>query len=97
MMWLNHLKTVQDNRIKGAKKAAATRKRKKIDHIDKDTETNHEEVCHACRLDEPPPNDGELAIETVLWIGCETCSRWFHTLCVNIETLPDEWHCPDCC
>ncbi len=97
IMWLNHLKTVKNNRIKGAKKAAATRKRKKIDHIDKDTETNHEEVCHACRLDEPPPNDGELAIETVLWIGCETCSRWFHTLCVNIETLPDEWHCPDCC
>jgi hypothetical protein len=98
MMWLNHLKAVQNNRVKGAKKAAAMRKRKKMDHIDNNTEINQEKVCHACRLDDPPLNDGQLGVETVLWIGCETCSRWFHTLCVSITgTVPDEWHCPACC
>lgn len=96
LMWLNHLKTVQDNRAKGAKKAAATRKRKKANE---DTERNTEDICHTCGLDEPPHvHNDELDIE-ILWIGCDTCAKWFHALCVNVNTgtIPDEWHCPACC
>jgi hypothetical protein len=29
-----------------------------MDHIDNNTKINQEEVCHACRLDDPPPDDG---------------------------------------
>ena len=37
LMWLNNLKTVQDNRAKGAKKAAATRKKRRLMKIQKET------------------------------------------------------------
>lgn len=87
---------MQDNRAKGAKKAAATRKRKKANE---DTERNTEDICHTCGLDEPPHvHNDELDIE-ILWIGCDTCAKWFHALCVNVNTgtIPDEWHCPACC
>lgn len=92
MMWLSHIKTVQDNRAEGAKKAAATRKRKKGNEVIK---RNTEDICHACGLDEPP-HDDELDIE-ILWIGCDTCAKWFHALCVNLtKSIPDMWHCPAC-
>lgn len=98
MMWLKHLKNVQQNRAKGAQKAAATRKKNKNANIvNEDVESNQEDVCYACRQDEPPDTE-ELGTETITWIGCETCARWFHTLCVDMtETVPDEWCCPVCC
>ena len=94
-MWFNHLETVQENRAKGAKKAAATRKKKKAaDRVEK---ANQRNMCHVCEQDEPPDNGDEIGTKSVLWIGCDTCLRWFHVVCVSFTgPLPSEWHCPTC-
>ena len=37
--------------------------------------------------------------EDVVWVQCDTCEKWYHLLCLDIEDPEDlgaEFHCPDC-
>ena len=78
-MWIEHLRTVADNRRKGAAKAAETRKSKQKQA----TRESDREYCGVC---------GDLYEEETeeieYWIACDTCGKWFHWHCVNITTEP---------
>ena len=83
-LWMQHLKTVDDNRKRGAAKAARTRQNKK-----NQTAT----YCGVCEgLFE------ECTDEVEYWICCDKCNTWFHGDCVNItaETEPDNFYCDPC-
>lgn len=48
-----------------------------------------EDVCGVCKQDEPPSNKKTGAkkkknSEEIGWIGCDSCNKWFHTVCVRI-------------
>ena len=83
-MWLEHLKTIQQNRKRGAEKAAATRKRKK-----------ESEQHYFCICGEQYSN---VTDEVQHWIGCEHCNGWFHCDCVGIQphNIPDVFFCSKC-
>ena len=53
------------------------------------------DVCDACGSEEPPPCKRRLPKE-IRWLGCDSCPRWFHTLCVGVKTIPDEYICDMC-
>ena len=53
------------------------------------------DVCDACGSEEPPPCKRRLPKE-IRWLGCDRCPRWFHTLCVGVKTIPDEYICDMC-
>ncbi|CAB4038415.1 Chromatin modification-related YNG2 [Paramuricea clavata] len=92
MMWLKHLKTVQENRVEGARKAAATRKNNRPTV----REEEKEDQCYVCNMEEPPNFDGDDD-ESIDWIECDACANWFHAFCVDLTgILPDLWHCPSC-
>ena len=42
--------------------------------------------CYICNLN----NDCEL------WIGCNTCKRWFHSTCLKTKKFPRFWSCSFC-
>ncbi len=94
-MWLAHIQEVCDNRKRGARKAAETRKAKRAAkqqveprHIDNSKEVY---LCHVC--------DTQWKAETTAiqdWIGCDNCNKWFHWACVGIQTEPDSYLCTDC-
>ena len=70
-MWLEHLKVVQHNRRRGAAKASATRRLKK-------SQDKHFCICGEEYL--------SLTDEVQNWIGCDSCSNWFHFECVGISS-----------
>lgn len=49
-----------------------------------------EDVCGICKQDEPPKNPKQKGAkkkksnEDIGWIGCDSCNKWFHKLCVRI-------------
>ena len=67
-MWLEHLKTIDQNRKHGAAKAAETRRKRC-------TKENYR--CGFCGA----PYESETEVE--LWIACDKCSAWFHCVCVG--------------
>ena len=80
-MWIEHLKTIQQNRRRGAEKAAATRRRKK------GSEKQYLCICGEEYTD--------VTDEVQHWIGCENCNSWFHCHCVGIQpdSIPDVFKC----
>lgn len=52
-----------------------------------------EDVCGICGLDEPPQKTRKTGAkkkkktsdEDIGWIGCDSCNKWFHTVCVRIS------------
>ena len=90
-MWLDHLSTVQQNRKRGAAKAAETRKRK-AQQTGLLSEAQNDR-CGVCReeYEEETP-------EEELWIECSTCMLWFHADCVGINPskIPEVFIC-QCC
>lgn len=99
-MWFEHLQIVQDNRKKGAKKAAATRRAKKkrtaipsVTNEECPRDSDGDEVCNLCFAFNPPNcKDGE-AID---WVACDICSMWFHRCCAGLQNIPNAFHCNNC-
>ena len=89
MWWFNHLQTVTENRRRGARKAAETRRKKKMAK-----QSVHDVyycgVCHDQYMQYTDRQEN--------WIGCEACDSWFHFACIGItvETIPDKFFCEDC-
>ena len=83
-IWIEHLQTIQANRKRGAEKAAATRQRKKAD-----------EKHYYCICGE---EYSDVTDEIEYWIGCDSCSSWFHCDCVGVEpdSIPDIFLCSAC-
>ena len=84
VMWIEHLQTIQNNR-RSAEKAAATRQQKKAN------EKHYFCICGEEYTD--------LTNEVQHWIGCDTCSCWFHCHCVGVQpdSIPDTYLCSKCC
>lgn len=95
-MWLEHLRTVDENRKRGAAKAAETRRRKRESQQAKKsaevTESSDIYYCGSCEGVFGESNEEEY------WIGCETCDTWYHGECVNIKPAnePSEFYCSAC-
>ena len=87
-MWWDHLKTVDENRKRGAAKAAATRRRKQ-ESKQASSSVYHCGICGVIF---------GVSVEDEYWIGCETCDSWFHSDCVNItpQNEPDKFYCSSC-
>ena len=49
-------------------------------------------VCQSCFLAEP----SDETDEEVLWIACDRCKSWYHTLCVEQIDVSKEWFCSLC-
>ncbi|XP_022807697.1 uncharacterized protein LOC111344713 [Stylophora pistillata] len=83
VLWSTHLTIVQDNRKRGAAKAAQTRKKKGSSKV----------LCGYCKKCDPKDDKAE----TVEWIQCGTCDNWYHQVCA-LTRLDDEmfWHWTFC-
>ena len=47
-----------------------------------DNSINAEEgVCAKCNKPRPPLEISE--VDNGLWVGCDTCESWYHTVCVQ--------------
>jgi hypothetical protein len=98
-IWFQHLQTVEANRKKGAKKAAATRKAKARDKVTRKKtdgevlrDSDDDEVCNCCYSFNPP--DG--IDQNVDWVACDTCALWYHACCVEFENTSNIWSCNSC-
>ena len=51
-------------------------------------------LCGYCKQEDPAEGDGA---ETVEWIQCDACDKWYHQVCA-ITPLDDDmfWHCTFC-
>ena len=91
VMWLDHLKTVDSNRKRGAAKAAETRRLKRCS---KSAETSGNlyscGICGAVYCDETE--------EPEYWIDCDSCDSWFHGTCINVtpDSEPEKYFCNSC-
>ena len=98
-IWFQHLQTVETNRKKGAKKAAATRKakatnRRRRKNTDGEVlrDSDDDEVCNFCYSFNPPG----VVDQNVDWVACDTCALWYHTCSVEFEITTDVWFCSSC-
>ena len=93
-IWLQHLRTIVENRQRGARKAAETR-RKKTEGFTKQavplSTTEHQAqedkdcFCGVCGK-----SYEEETEEPEVWIECELCYQWFHCRCENLTSPPSE-------
>ena len=91
-MWLEHLKTVDMNRKRGAAKAAETRRQKREKQVSKGTHNLVEVYC--CGICGVAYGDSD---ESEYWIGCEACDTWYHGECViSPANEPDKFFCSGC-
>lgn len=74
--WVEHLRSITENRKRGAAKAAETRRKKR----EKDS------LCY-CGKCGKLYNESTDVVE--LWIGCDRCSLWFCGACENLSCPPD--------
>ena len=88
LIWLDHLKTVETNRKRGAMKAAETRRNKKLQNRQTEEDKYYCGVCNGVYGED----QGEY------WVGCEECNSWFHGDCINInpDNEPDQYFCSAC-
>ena len=88
-MWFEHLKIIQENRKRGAAKAAATRRAKRVSGSQQ-SDLWH---CGKCGIRYESHTD-----ETELWIACDVCNVWYHSSCEQLSELPntDKYTCIKC-
>ena len=86
--WIDHLHTIKINRLRGAAKAAQTRKRMKLN------DGKQKESTYYCATCKTPYQDYTDQVEQ--WIGCDTCDSWFHFTCLGIDTPPESFQCDEC-
>ena len=105
-MWFAHLQNIQENRKRGAEKAARTKKaRSRTQSKGKERDKRKKQqparevttpsvVCSTC-LTEDLPGDKD---EDVDWIFCDSCACWSQMVCVGITTkqVPTNWQCLSC-
>ncbi len=102
-IWLIHLKTVMENRLKGAKKAAQTRRSKR----QKSTTTTTDPAISKLPSSENNVQNWfcgkcgeefhEETVEEESWIECSLCLVWYHFECEQIVTPPDvDYICLKC-
>ena len=98
-IWLDHLKTIDNNRKRGAVKAAETRQRnnqsKQTFNEGNKPEFITEQNEYHCGFCGALYGDSD---EIEFWIGCEKCDSWYHGDCVGITTdnEPKEFYCSTC-
>ena len=89
-LWLDHLRTIDQNRKRGASKAAKTRRSKTNKHTPRHTGEG-DCYCGVC--------EGLYGVEEgEYWVGCDGCFQWFHHNCVALtpENEPEHFFCPEC-
>ena len=88
-MWLEHLHTIDQNRKRGAKRAAATRRKRKQG-------CGESEDTYSCGICSEPYQDFSDAVQD--WIGCDLCDSWFHFVCVGVNSMcvPEKFYCNEC-
>ena len=82
-IWLNHLRTIENNRKCGAARAAETR-RQKCELAKQDTRQRNAYYCGVCGGYEEETNEVEV------WIGCEQRDLWFHVTCLGLDSSDPE-------
>ena len=94
-IWLEHLQTVLDNGRRGAKKAAATRRARKVGTVSEalNCEESSECYCGLCGK--------QYVEETVvpeIWIACDMCDMWYCGTCEHLTAIPekDTYICSKC-
>jgi len=100
-LWLDHLKTITENRKRGAKKAAATRsKKRQKGQCESSASTSIASSSHHA-IDQNPAESstccgtcGEEFEESddviEVWIGCDICDGWYHCSCEGLHAPPTE-------
>ena len=90
-MWFDHLKTVSENRKRGARKAAETRRQKQRTSATCDsqqqrtsaTRDSQQQSVYFCGTCHGQYKDFTDVQEK--WIACESCEVWFHFVCVGLD------------
>ena len=54
------------------------------------------DICHACDLREPPPRKNSKRRGPVNWLKCDSCPRWYHTVCVGVRNTAAAYECDMC-
>ena len=54
------------------------------------------DICHACDSVEPVPRKNKRNVKTVRWVQCDTCPRWYHTVCVGVRNTAAAFVCELC-
>jgi len=98
-MWVKHSETVTENRKRGSKRAAATRKVQQQltetgnckGHNDDDGTINDEGYCGVCEIIYEEETD-----EIEKWIACDVCGMWYHWECTSIVEEPESYICVKC-
>ena len=106
-MWFEHLNQIAENRAKGAKKAAETRRKRKMNGNNAKTNShprkatkNTDDICLICEMHYPPLSESVEGNEDHLisWICCDGCTLWCHMICACIisNEVPSQWLCLNC-
>ena len=94
-MWFDHLNTIQENRKKGAIKAAESRRQKKKATPTSKTKTaGTRESDYQCGVCSIPYQ--EFTGTSEQWIGCDKCDTWYHFTCIGISVAPAVFLCREC-
>lgn len=49
------------------------------------------DLCETCGLEEPARKGGKKGrkkVQSVGWICCDSCYKWFHTVCIRASNIP---------
>ena len=88
--WFSHLDTTAENRRRGAQKAAATHRLRKLQA--RNTQNLESElydcgVCHQQYV--------EYTDKVERWIACDSCDKWYHFTCVGLVCESEIFICKD--
>ena len=45
------------------------------------------DTCHVCNAENPPAGKSKRR-KVINWVCCDDCDRWFHMVCVHLQTVP---------
>ena len=88
--WFSHLETTAENRWRGAQKAAAIHRLRKLQARNTqnlESELYYCGVCHQQYV--------EYTDKVESWIACDSCDKWYHFTCVGLVCEPEIFICKD--